>query len=470
MIPKLTLLICLLIVSTVFFSCESTEKSTHERPNILFFLADDQRNDVLSIEDHPIVETPTIDQLAQEGMRFTNAFVTTSICAASRASIITGLYETKHDYTFGKDPIRREFTIESYPYLLKRSGYRTGFVGKFGVRIAEQDSMLLDMFDYFKPSPQNAPYFQLLPDSSIRHSAEIKGDQAIEFISNQTVDNPFCLSISFNAAHAVDWDLTPGNDGHYPYPKAVASMYENMEMPRPDLSDPAIFENHPDFLKISMNRERFFWRWDTQEKYQVNMRAYFRMISGIDNVMRRVLEALKDNGFDENTIIIYSSDNGYYMGNRGFAGKWSHYEESLRVPMIIYDPRVSSENAEHISEKMALNVDIPSTILDYAGIPIPEIYQGVSLSQIVNNVPVENWRNNFLIEHRFDNEKIPKYIGLRGKRYVYANYYEQDPPFEYLHDLEKDPNQLINLISDPEYQEVLVNMRNETTAMERGLK
>lgn len=460
----------LLFTASFFISCGTTEKAEETRPNILFFLVDDQRNDVLSCEGHPIVKTPTVDKLAQEGVRFTNAFVTTSICAASRASILTGLYETKHDYTFGKDPISTEFTTKSYPYLLRKSGYKTGFIGKFGVRIEDKDSLINEMFDYFEPAARSTPHFVKQKDGTTRHSAEIKGDQAIEFIKNQTTEKPFCLSISFNAVHAVDGNKTPGNDGHYPYPKAVAHLYEDMEMPKPDLSDPEIFENHPDFLKNSMHRERFFWRWDTPEKYQTNLRAYFRMISGYDNVMKRVIATLEKNGLDKNTIIIFSSDNGYYMGNRGFAGKWSHYEESLRIPMVIYDPRVAKEAKGKTSDKMALNIDIPATIIDYAGISQPQLYQGKSLSSIVGNKPSGNWREDFMIEHRLDNPKIPKYVGVRGERYVYANYYEQEPAYEYLHDLENDPDQLVNLVKNPDYEKILANMRSHTQTTENELK
>jgi arylsulfatase A-like enzyme len=278
------------------------------------------------------------------------------------------------------------------------------------------------------------------------------------------------LSISFNAVHAVDGNKTPGNKGHYPYPKAVAHLYENIEMPKPDLTDPEIYEAHPDFLKESLNRERYFWRWDTEEKYQTNMRAYYRMISGYDNVMKRVIETLKEQGLAENTIIIYAADNGYYMGNRGFAGKWSHYEESLRVPLIIYDPRKPKKTVGKVSDRMSLNIDIPATILDYAGVPVPSLYQGESLLPIVNNEPINEWRNSFFCEHRFNNAKIPKYAGIRGERYVYANYYEQSPPYEYLHDLEKDPSQLVNLVDNTEYKEVLEDMRQQALTMENQIK
>lgn len=459
-----------LIILMLFNACTVSDKNIEDRPNILFFLVDDQRNDLISCAGHPIIQTPTIDKLANNGTRFTNAFVTTSICAASRATILTGLYESKHGYTFGKQPIKTEFMSNSYPFLLKNSGYKTGFIGKFGVSIENQDSMLVQMFDFYKPAPKSGPHFVKFKDGSERHSAEIKGDEAVEFIKKQTKENPFCLSISFNAVHAVDNNKTPGNDGHYPYPKAVAHLYENIEMPRPELSDSDIFENHPKFLKNSLNRERYFWRWDTDEKYQENMRAYFRMISGYDNVMKRVLTELEKNGLDKNTVIIFASDNGYYMGNRGFAGKWSHYEESLRIPMVVYDPRVPRKTVEKTSNKIALNIDIPSTILDLAGISPPNLYQGKSLLPILNNEQIETWRTDFLIEHRMEHDQIPKYVGIRGERYVYANFYEQSPPYEYLHDLQDDPKQLKNLLKNIAYQEVLQKMRSKCDSLEKKVK
>tara|TARA_B110000459_G_scaffold203613_1_gene260826 strand:- start:156 stop:1571 length:1416 start_codon:yes stop_codon:yes gene_type:complete len=458
------------LIVILFIRCNNYEKHKEERPNVLFILVDDHRNDVISAAGHPIVKTPTVDKLAKNGIMFSDAFVTTPICAASRASIFTGLYESKHNYTFGRNPIKKEFITSSYPYLLRRSGYTTGFTGKFGVKLEMQDSMLTEMFDFFKPSAKSTPYFEILADGSKRHSAEIRGDDAIEFINNQTSENPFCLSISFNAVHAVDANTSPGNEGHYPYPEAVSDMYELVEMPKPELSDPGIYESHPDFLKNSLNRERYFWRWDTEEKYQTNMRAYFRMISGYDNVMARVFAALKEKDLDKNTVIIFAADNGYYMGNRGFAGKWTHYDESLRVPLILFDPRRSTKDAVNTSNKTVLNIDIAATILDIAGVSIPQIYQGKSLLPILNNEEVEPWREHFLIEHRMEHDKLPKYVGIHEERYVYVNYYEQKPPYEYLHDLQKDPNQLINLKNDPHYLAIFQEMRKKCNRLEYNIK
>jgi arylsulfatase A-like enzyme len=138
--------------------------------------------------------------------------------------------------------------------------------------------------------------------------------------------------------------------------------------------------------------------------------------------------------------------------------------------LIVYDPRLPTEEQGKTSDKMSLNIDIPATILDYAGIVPPELYQGNSLLPIVNDEKIETWRTSFLCEHRFDNDNIPKYVGIREERYVYANYYEQDPPYEYLHDLETDPDQLINLASNPDFKEALQGMRQKCKDLEASIQ
>ena len=430
------------------FSCRQSGR----KPNILFLLVDDQRNDTLGCAGHPIIKTPVIDSLAAGGVRFRNAFVTTSICAASRASILTGLYERTHRYTFGTPPLSPAHMAESYPALLRVAGYRTGFIGKYGVRTEGEPESA--MFDYFKPHGGN-PYFKKQPDGTLRHETEVAGDRAINFLEGNPEGRPFCLSISFNASHAADWDL----EDHFPWPKAMDGMYEDEEIPVPRLSDPAIFANHPEFLKTSMNRKRYFWRWDTPEKFQKNMRAYFRMLSGIDRVIGRIRRELEQRGLADNTVIVYTADNGYYMGDRGFAGKWSHYEQSLRVPLIIYDPRQPKEQRGAVRDEMALNIDIPATMLQLAGVEIPAHYQGRSITPLLRGGGVRQWRSDFFCEHMMDNLDIPKWEGVRGERYVYARYFEQEPVYEFLHDLETDPDQLVNLAADPGYSEILAAMK-----------
>lgn len=429
------------------------------RPNIIFFLSDDHRADQLGCAGHPILKTPTMDRLAKQGVRFQNMFVTTSICAASRANLFTGLYERSHNYTFGKPALHAEFMANSYPAILKRAGYRTGFIGKFGVNVQEGEQA--KMFDVFQPLNRN-PYFKKQADGTERHITQICADKAIQFLDEQPAQQPFCLSISFNAPHAEDSD----KENHYPWPKVVDGMYDDVEIPSPPLSQPEVFESQPDFLKKSLNRQRWFWRWDTPEKYQKNIRGYYRMLSGVDHSMGRVIEHLEKSGHATNTIIIFTGDNGYYLGSRGFAGKWSHYEESLRVPLIIYDPRLPEEMRGRVLPSMVLNLDIAPTILDYASVEIPASYQGTSLKQWVSGQEPSEWRTEFFAEHLMDYpDGIPKWEGVRGQRWVYARYFEQEPVFEFLHDLETDPEQLKNFASDPQHQEQLQAMRARSEAL-----
>ena len=196
-VSVLTLLSCLAGVTTF----------AGERPNILFLFADDQRNHTLGCAGHPIVKSPNIDRLAKEGVRFENAFVTTSTCWVSRACLFTGCYERKHLYKVSPGPLNPELCENSYFAELKKAGYRTGHLGKEHVSLSPESSMA--MFDVRRPLGRN-PYFKKQPDGSLRHETQILGDWGIEFLNEQPKDQPFCLTISFNATHAEDNDKRPG--------------------------------------------------------------------------------------------------------------------------------------------------------------------------------------------------------------------------------------------------------------------
>jgi arylsulfatase A-like enzyme len=420
-------------------------------PNIIFFLSDDHRADFLGCAGHPIVKTPVIDELARRGVRFENAFVTTSICAAGRATLFTGLWERSHKYTFGTPPIAPDMVENSYPSQLRSAGYRTGFVGKFGVNAGKNGPA--QMFDFYVPLNRN-PYFKKQPDGSERHLTEITGDRAVEFLRGCSAEQPFCLSVSFNAAHAEDSD----KENHYPWPRAEDGLYEDVTIP-PPLVATDFWQQLPEFFHTSMHRDRWFWRWDTPEKYQKNVRAYYRMITGLDRVMGRVLRVVDELGFANETIVIFTGDNGYYKGSRGFAGKWSHFEESLRVPLVIYDPRAPEPQRGKCLSQMALNVDIPTTIMTLATGKSPPTYQGEDLTGLVYGQASSSWRTDFFCEHLMDHPDIPKWEGVRGARYVYARYFENLPAGEFLHDLQQDPQQLKNLVGDPDYVGELAKMR-----------
>ena len=447
---RLTACIFLAVFSVGAFTTLD-DASAAERPNVIFFLSDDQRADFLGCAGHPIVRTPNVDALASRGTRFKNAFVTTAICAASRATLFTGLWERSHKYTFGTPAIASSMIDASYPAVLKRAGFRTGFVGKFGVNAGPGGTGR--MFDSFAPLNRN-PYFKKQKDGSVRHLTDITGDRAIDFINGCSADKPFCLSVSFNASHAEDSD----KKDHFPWPQSEDGLYDDVTIPQP-LVATDFWKELPPFFHDCMHRTRFFWRWDTPEKYQRNVKAYYRMITGLDRNIGRVLKALSEKGLAENTVVVFMGDNGYYKGSRGFAGKWSHFEESLRVPLVIADPRSEESSRGRVEEAMALNVDVPATILSIALGKSQNSYQGRSLSGMVNGMAPKDWRSDFFCEHLMDRFDIPKYEGVRGERYVYARYFQNMPEGEFLHDLKTDPQQLKNLVSDPAHAAALGKMR-----------
>ncbi len=425
------------------------------RPNILFLFTDDQRFDTLGCAGHPIVKTPTIDRLAAKGVRFENAFVTTPVCWVSRAVVLTGQWARSHAIRESVPTVKPESLEFIFPVVLRQAGYRTAHFGKWHLK-APPGFKPEKQYDEFEDITWN-PYFKTMPDGSKRHETDIIGDRAIAFIESQPKDKPFCMNLWFNAAHAEDKDRRPGI-GQHPWPQSTDGMYDDIPIPRPRLDSMSIYDAHPQFLKKSINRSRFFWGYDTPGKFQTNVRAYYRMISGIDKAVARVLTALDKAGLSDNTIVVYSGDNGYYLGDRGFQGKWSHFEESLRVPMVIYDPRIPASGQGRVLKEMALNVDLAATFVDWAGLPKLAQYEGRSLAPFVRGEKVADWRNHFFCEH-LDLAPTLTWEGIRGERYVYARYFDQKPPYEFLYDLKTDPDELSNLAQQSSAIAVLRDMR-----------
>lgn len=402
-------------------------------------VTDDQRFDQLGAAGHPHLKTPVMDGLAARGVRFENAFVTTPICAASRASILTGRREGRHGYTFGTPPMGDALAGESYPMRLRAAGYRTGFVGKWGVRF--ERGVMDEAFDSFRP--MGLPYRR----EGKAHLTDRIAAAAREFIG-QGAGAPFCLTVSFWAPHAED-----SHADQYLPPMDLVGMYDHVEVAPPPLAE-AGFKALPGFLQESLGRKRWAWRFDSREKQVRRTRDYWSLISGVDRALGGILDALEANGVDDNTVVLLMGDNGYFLGERGLAGKWLIYEESIRVPLILIDPRAPSSRGGVVVQNTALNVDVAPTLLDLAGLERPAGYEGVSLAPHLLGAQPEGSRP-FLVEHRFAHEEIPTSYGVRGARYVYAIYDGQDPPYEQLFDLEADPVQLENLVEDPEYAEVL---------------
>ncbi len=447
----LSVLVCLSTASRIL---------ADDRPNIVFFFTDDQTTSTLGCYGNPIVQTPNIDALARRGTRFDNACVSHSICWVSRTTILSGLVGRSYGTASNPDQARPDAVESLYPDILRENGYRTGYFGKWHAKMPKGYKKE-DHFDEFEAIGRN-PFYKKQPDGSLRHETEVIVDRGIEFVKSQPKDKPFALNMWFNACHAEDGDRRPGI-GHFPWPRAVDGMYEDVDFDRQPLDTREIFDSQPDFLKTTINRERYFWRWNTDEKYQINIQAYYRMVSGIDGAIGRFIEALEASGLADNTIIVYTADNGYHKGNRGFAGKWSHYEESIGVPMIIMDPRVARRQRGKKTDALALNLDLPSTFLDWAGVPIPERYQGHSLAPVVNGQQPADWRTETFHEHFAVRNRIPAFEGVRNANFKYVRYIDHGNQ-EFLHDLKNDPDELVNLASDPAHLETLEAMRQRTDA------
>jgi arylsulfatase A-like enzyme len=193
--------------------------------------------------------------------------------------------------------------------------------------------------------------------------------------------------------------------------------------------------------------------------------GYYRMISGVDLAIGRIVKVIEEAKIADNTVIVFASDNGYFLGERGFADKWYIYEPSIRVPLLVHDPRMGKDMRGRVVERMALNVDISPTLLDLAGIPTPRTVQGCSLVPLMKAEPAAHWRTDFLYEHLFERDNIPKSEGVRTEQFAYVRWFEQTPVVEELYDHVADFEEVNNLIANPKFAEVRDKLRKRTTEL-----
>ncbi|WP_299530134.1 sulfatase [Ulvibacterium sp.] len=449
-----------MIFCVVLGCSEKPKKVISDKPNIIYLLTDDQRWDALGAMGNTIIQTPHLDEIANGGLLFKNAYVTTSICAVSRASMLTGQYESRHgihDFKTGLSPDALEGT---YPMQLKNKGYKIGFIGKYGVGEAKVHPKAL--FDFWACTEKSQPdYENTDKNGNYIHYTDVVANNIETFI-NEVDDRPFCLSVSFKAPHVQDVDPRQ----FIPNPR-YADYYRDIVIPEPKTADPKYWESFPDFFRTDENigRERWKLRFDTPEKYQRSVKNYYRLLTGVDDVVGALRKQLKEKGLDKNTVIVFMGDNGMFLGEHGLAGKWYPYEESVRVPLIIYDPRGGSPKGK--MDQIALNIDIAPTILGFAGIDPPESMQGLDLVAAIKNN--DSTRSAFFYEHSFfGSPKIPVTQGVISTGVKYIKYSEYD--YEELFDLSRDPLEEINLVSDPKYTNVLEKQRSLYEDLKRMAK
>lgn len=419
-------------------------------PNIIFLLADDQRWDALGVAGNTVIQTPNIDQLARDGFYFRRSYVTTPICAISRASILSGQYARRHGIIDFGTPFTEAALAQTYPLILQKAGYRTGFIGKYGVG----NKMPTSAYDYWRGFDGQGNYAARDAQGKPIHLTDLMGQQMDEFLQGNPTGKPFCLSVSFKAPHAQD-----AAKPEFPYAERFASVYRDKTLKRPEAAQDKYYRQFPDWFRNNdQNESRIRWarRFATDSMFQQTTKSYFRLITGIDDVVGNLRKALKERGLDKNTVIVYTSDNGFYEGEYGFADKWYGHELSIRVPLIVYDPRQPAWHGR-TTDQYTLNIDLAPTLLTLAGVPVPSQMQGRPLTQLMNNVLKTPWRTEFFFEHLINIPAvfIPQSEGVLSadKKYVhYFNVRQAGDSYEEVYDLKTDPQELANLATQPKGQ------------------
>jgi len=414
--------------------------------NIVVLYADDWRFDTLGVAGNPVVQTPHLDKLAESSVRFTQNCVTTAICGVSRASLFTGQWMARHGNK-AFQPWKTPWE-ETYPGLLRDHGYYLGHVGKW-----HNGKIPAEKFDYSR-SYFGKHWFKDENGKPI-HVTQRNENDALDFLHTRPKDKPFCLTVAFFATHAED-----GNPLQFlPMPQSM-NLYKDTTVPVPVNATEESWKRLPDFFdEKNEGRNRWHWRFDTPEKFQTMMKNYYRLASEVDVVCGKVLAELEKQGVLHNTLVIFTTDNGYYHAEHGLADKWYPHQESIRVPLIIQDPRMPKDKHGTTNDDFTLNVDLAPTILAAAGIPEPKNMQGRDIAPLYLAAKTPDWRTEFFYEHATLNNAsfIPASEALVRKDYKY--FYWPEQKVEQLFDLQKDPHEENDLVKDPAQATRLAEMR-----------
>ena len=426
--------------------------------NVVVLYADDWRHDTLGVAGNPVVKTPHLDKMAGEGMRFTENCVTTSICGISRATLFTGQWMARHgcrNFKEWKTP-----WAETFPGLLREKGYYLGHVGKW-----HNGKFPKDKFDF--GTHYHGRHWYKMKDGSKVHVTKRNENDALEFFDTRPKDKPFYLTVSFFATHAEDGH----KDQFLPQPESM-ELYKDVTIPVPATATQEAWERLPDFFdRENEGRNRWYWRFDTPEKFQRMMKNYYRMATEVDAVCGKVIAKLEEQGVLDNTLVIFTTDNGYYHAEHGLADKWYPHQESIRVPLIIKDPRMPDGMKGKTNDDFTLSVDLAPTILGAAGVVPPKTMQGTDMSVLY--LPTDEsmrWRTEFFYEHPTlrDADFIPASEALVRKDWKY--FYWPEAKLEQLFDLKADPGEHNDLAMDPKHAEKLAEMRKRFEEVKEAAK
>jgi len=429
------------------------------RPNIVFIMADDHASHAMSCYGSKINQTPHIDRLAKEGMRFDNCFCTNGICAPSRAVILSGRYSHLNGVRDNREPF--DGGQVTFPKLLQQAGYRTAMIGKWHLKSDPTG------FDYWNILPGQGRYNDpLFLDMGQRRQydgyvTDIITDLAIDWLKQQDDEQPFCLLCHHKAPHS-NW--TP--DAKH------AQLWSDRDIPEPaTLMDD--FATRSQVLHTStLLLDRNYLKRHPQPNepadldgpalrpwvYQRFIKDYLRCIVSVDENVGRLLRYLDESGKARDTIVIYTSDQGFFLGDHGMYDKRLMYEESLRMPLLVRYPRGIAPGS--VVDSMVLNLDFAPTLLDLAGVPAASEMQGRSFAPILKGERPNDWRHSIYYRFYEDAYGVGPHLGVRTDRYKLIHYLYGDGGWE-LYDLKSDPREMENICARPELAEVVARLKGE---------
>ena len=468
-------IIKLLPLLLINFFVYTQENNT--QPNFLFILVDDLPHDANGFSGrYPFLKTPNIDRLANEGVNFKNFFVTQSICSPSRASFLNGTYPHIHGVNQNNrhvDPDWNKFP--SYALHLQKQGYQTAHIGKIHMAHSKGKKHIRPGFDYWYSFNGQGDYFNpKINDNGLEYQengyiTDILTDKTVDWLKNKREENkPFVLNLWHKAVH----------EKHLPAPRHK-DLYKGENLPLPPFdTHKETFNGKPEWqrkktygvkwknhLPIPNKLEELKW----PIRYQKNMKL-LRSLAAVDESIGTVLKTLEELGELDNTVVIFSSDNGYFMGEHTFKDKRLAYENSMRVPMLIRYPKIFKNKS--VVDEQCLNIDLAPTILDMAGIEKPTYMQGESMLGLLSGEINNKWRKSFLFEYYKDTEwphAGPNQVAVRTNTFkLVDSFLEND--IDELYDLVNDPGEMNNLINDSRFDEKENELRLESLRLQKKYK
>lgn len=422
------------------------------RPNLLFILIDDLRYDGLGCTGHPFVKTPNIDRLAREGARFTNAFVTTPLCSPARGSFLTGQYVHKHGVTGNGDNAALSHKLVTFPKLLQDAGYETGYIGKWHMGTDDSPRPGFDRWVSFRGQgryddpPLNIDGKQVEQKGYI---TDILSQYAAEFVRKPR-SKPFCAYVAHKAVH-----------GPFTPPDRHKTLYADQPIQRQANAKDDL-ANKPALTRTIEGQAGVKPGGGSPDEL---IRNQLRCTVSIDEGVGQILKALEETGKLDDTLVIFTSDNGYFWGEHGLGDKRWAYDESIRIPMVArYPKRIK---AGTVVAQDALNVDIAPTMIDAAGLKPHAQMQGRSLMPLFGGKP--KWRQSFLSEYFMEKNfpRAPSWQAVRTAEWKYTRYTDLQGMDE-LYNLKTDPGEMKNVIADPAAKGALEKMKRELAAQLRA--